>query len=405
MGGRCAVFPSGQDESGIWIRQEIRRAVQIRRDATLEIVRGRKVHQLSDMGKCSLLLGFASSLFLLSAKADEPLPDGLYAEVTTPRGVVVAELHYKQVPMTVANYVGLAEGALGPKKGAPFFDGLTFHRVVADFVVQGGDPTATGDGDAGYLFPDEITPALSHDRAGVVQMANDGPDTNGSQWCFMLREVHRLDYLHSVFGHVVRGLEVLPKIEQGDTMKVKILRVGAEAGAFRVTEKSFAGMTGAAKRYSGPREPGAGAPFDDPDKILPTDWDRAKAFNFKLGNFERFTGRKIRARILAKTLADGMDGYLQETAARLGVEKDGVLAIYCADSNRWHLKVGETFQPLLADEAAFMTEAEKCTEAAVEYATRHLPEGRQALAPNQRIKLSVDSVIDGLITKLEPPGR
>ena len=357
------------------------------------------------MGKCPLLLGFAGSLFLISARAGEPLPDGLYAEVTTPRGVVVAELHYKQVPMTVANYVGLAEGALGPKKGTPFFDGLTFHRVVADFVVQGGDSTGTGDGDAGYLFPDEITPALSHDRVGVVQMANDGPDTNGSQWCFMLREVHRLDYLHSVFGHVVRGLEMLPKIQQGDTMKVKILRVGTEAGAFRVTGESFAGMTGAAKRYDGPREPGPDAPFDDPDKILPTDWDRAKAFNFKLANFERFTSRKLRARVLAKTPASGMDGYLLETATRLGVEKDGVLAVYCADSDRWHLKVGEKSQPFLADEAAFMTEAGKRTEAAVEYAMRHLPERQQALAANQRIKLSVDSVIDGLITKLEPSAR
>ncbi|WP_341403154.1 peptidylprolyl isomerase [Luteolibacter soli] len=355
------------------------------------------------MGKCSVLLGFSAVALLLSARADEPLPDGLYAEVTTPRGVVVAELHFKRVPMTVANYVGLAEGALGPKKGTPFFDGLTFHRVVEDFVAQGGDPTATGDGDAGYLFPDEITPALSHDRAGVVQMANDGPDTNGSQWCFMLREVHRLDFLHSVFGHVVRGLEVLPKIEQGDTMKVKILRVGGEADAFRVSEESFGKMTAAAKRYNGPREPGPDAPFDDPDKILPTDWDRAKAFNFKLANFERFTGLKLRARVLAKTPTGGVDGYLLETATRLGVEKDGVLAVYCADSDRWHLKVGEAFQPVLADEAAFMAEAGKRTEAAVEYARRHLPDGPQALAANQRIKLSVDSVIDGLIRRMEPP--
>ncbi|MCW1924864.1 peptidylprolyl isomerase [Luteolibacter arcticus] len=360
------------------------------------------------MGKCSSLLGFAGLLFLLSARAEESLPDGLYAEVTTPRGVVVAELHFKEAPMTVANYVGLAEGTLGPKKGTPFFDGLTFHRVVADFVVQGGDPTATGDGDAGYLFPDEITPALSHDRAGVVQMANDGPDTNGSQWCFMLREVHRLDYLHSVFGHVVRGLEVLPKIEQGDRMKVKILRVGAEAGAFVVSEKSFAGMTGAAKAYGGPREPGPDAPFDDPDKILPTDWDRAKAFNFKLANFERFTGRRLRARVLEKTPAGGIDAYLKETAARVGVEKDGVLAVYCKDLDRWHLKVGEQCRTLLANDAAevaLLAEAGKRTEAAVDYATRHLPEGQQALAANQKIKLSVDSVIDGLITKLEAPAR
>ncbi|HEY1122840.1 MAG TPA: hypothetical protein VGE67_14615, partial [Haloferula sp.] len=182
----------------------------------------------------------------------------------------------------------------------------------------------------------------------------------------------------------------------------KILRVGKEAGAFRVSAESFAAMTGAAKRYEGPREPGPNAPFDDPDKILPTDWPRAKAFNYKLANFERFTGRKLRARVLAKTPEGGMEGYLLETAACLGVEKDGVLAVYCANSDRWYLKVGEAFRRLVGDEDAFRAEAGKRTEAAVEYAKRHLPEGQQALAPNQRIKLSMDSVIDGLITKLEP---
>ncbi len=346
----------------------------------------------------------ASALFLVPATGEEPLPDGVYAEVTTPRGVVVAELHYRQAPMTVANYVGLAEGTLGPRKGTPFFDGLTFHRVVEDFVVQGGDPTATGEGDAGYLFPDEITPALSHDRAGVVQMANDGPDTNGSQWCFMLREVHRLDYLHSVFGHVVRGLEMLPKIGQGDTMKVKILRVGEEAMAFRVTEQSFAEMTGRAKRYAGPREPGPDAPFDDPDKILPTDWDRAKAFNYKLANFERFTGRRIRARVLAKT-PDDIERYLGQTAARLEIEKSGVLAVYCADKDQWHLGVGQEDRHVFAGqeaEIAFLSEAKKQAGTMADYALKHLPAGVTDLTPNQRIKLSVDAVLDGLISKLKP---
>jgi cyclophilin family peptidyl-prolyl cis-trans isomerase len=340
----------------------------------------------------------------MTVAGEPPLADGLYAEVTTPRGVVVAELHYQQAPMTVANYVGLAEGTLGPKKGTPFFDGLTFHRVVEDFVVQGGDPTATGEGDAGYLFPDEITPALSHDRAGVVQMANDGPDTNGSQWCFMLREVHRLDYLHSVFGHVVRGLEVLPKIVQGDTMKVKILRVGKEASAFRVTEPSFAEMTAAAKRYAGPREPGPDAPFDDPDKILPTDWDRAKAFNFKLANFARFTGRLIRVRVLAKTPAD-LGRYLDETAVRLGVAQHGAFAVFCADTDQWHLRVGEDDRSLFAGNdapAEFLEAAEKQAGTMADYALKHLPAGQTTLAPNQRIKLSVDAVIDGLISKFEP---
>jgi cyclophilin family peptidyl-prolyl cis-trans isomerase len=141
------------------------------------------------------------------------LPAGLYAEFTTPRGVIVAELRYQQAPLTVANFVGLAEGTLGPSPRKPFFDGLTFHRVVPNFVVQGGDPQGTGEGGPGYTFPDEFAPGLHHDTTGVLSMANDGPDTNGSQFFVTLREVHRLDYLHSVFGRVIRGLDVLPLIK------------------------------------------------------------------------------------------------------------------------------------------------------------------------------------------------
>jgi cyclophilin family peptidyl-prolyl cis-trans isomerase len=367
------------------------------------------------------------ALFVVSCLyADDPtvaLPDGLYSEVTTPRGVVVAELHYKQVPMTVANYVGLAEGVLGPKKGAPFFDGLTFHRVVEDFVVQGGDPTGTGDGGPGYSFPDEIVPGLRHDRAGVMQMANDGPDTNGSQWCFMLREVNRLNYLHSVFGHVVRGLEVLPKIQQGDTMRVKILRVGPDAEAFRVTQESFDALAAKAIKYDGPREPGPAAPFDDPDKILPTDWPRARAFNFKLANFERFTGRRICARVLAKTPEEksGLSRYLRGVSSKLGTDENGILAVYCADKDEWHLWLGEKDLNVLAGDklemegasksavmreakAAFLAEAKARTDAAIAYARKHLPEGK-TLSDAQKIKLSVDSVLDGLIFNSESRTR
>ena len=358
------------------------------------------------MKKLVALLGLL--LAFQMGKAEEPtsVPDGLYAEVTTPRGVVLAELHYKEAPMTVANYVGLAEGALGPNIGTPFFDGLIFHRVVPEFVVQGGDPTGKGAGGPGYNFPDEFVPGLRHDRAGVVQMANGGPDSNGSQWCFMLNETHRLNYLHSVFGHVVRGLDVLPKIQQGDTMRVKILRVGREAEAFRVTKESFAGLVAKAKKYTGPREPGPEAPFDDPDNILPSEWSRARGFNFKLANFERFTGHRIRARLLANTPESGIEDYLRDTSKRLGTEQNGALAVYCADTDQWQFRLGEKYSALLPDEKStsdFLAAAKTRTTAAIAHNQKVLPEG-EAVSSAQKIKLSVDSVLDELIFKFESAG-
>lgn len=115
---------------------------------------------------------------------------------------------------------------------------------------------------------------------GTLQMVNDDPDTNGSQFCLMLSAQHRLNYQHNVFGHVVRGLDLLPKIKQGDTMRVKILRFGEEAKAFRADKETFKKLVARATHYSGPKEPGPDSPFDYPGKILPTEWDRAKYFNY-----------------------------------------------------------------------------------------------------------------------------
>ncbi len=352
----------------------------------------------------------ACALFavLVSTVSAAPLPDGLYAEVTTPRGAVTAELFYRQAPMTVANYVGLAEGVLGPKgDGTPFFDGLTFHRVVPDFVVQGADPTATGSGDAGYLFPDEITPALRHRGPGVVQMANDGPDTNGSQWCFMLRASPHLDYLHSVFGQVVGGLEILPRLQQGDAMQVKILRVGKDAEAFRVTRESFAAMVAKAKPYQGPLEPGPDAPFDDPDKLLPVDWPRAKAINNKLVNFERFTGGRAAARVLAKTPSGegGIQRYLTETATRLKLGPAGLLAVYGADTGQWHFLIGPEVPGIPPDQQAatqtrLIAEAQKLCGDLTDTAVKRLPPDQTELAPSARVRLAVDAMLDRLLAEL-----
>jgi cyclophilin family peptidyl-prolyl cis-trans isomerase len=368
--------------------------------------------------KTMALLALIGTLIGARAEAENPygLPDGLYSEVTTERGVVVAELFFRQVPMTVANHVGLAEGTLGPQPRKPFYAGATWFRVVEGFVLQGGDPSGSGSGDAGYLFPDEIVPGLRHAGPGTLQMANDGPDTNGSQFCFMLSGQARLNYQHSVFGQVVRGLDVLPKIQQGDTMRVKILRLGADAQRFRADEETFNSLVAKARRYAGARAPGPDAPFDDPDALLPAEWDRAKNFTYKLANFERFTGVKLAARLLAAppVAAAQLPAWLTAEASRLGVAKRGALAVYIASTDEWQIHIGSE------SAAAFLRSAPagKATEtlheslqsliaAAKAEATTAISEATRRLAPGEsmtdarRIKIKADALLDPLIFRLE----
>jgi len=273
------------------------------------------------------------------AASDSPtsLPDGLYAKITTPRGIIIARLFDQDAPLTVTNFVGLAEGTLGPNPGKPFYDGLTFHRVVPGFVIQGGDPLGTGDGDPGYEFPDEFSPKLRHDSIGVLSMANSGPDTNGCQFFITLDAENQLNYLHSVFGKVVSGLEVLPQVQRGDKMEVKILRLGTSAKSFRAGQAAFNELIAKAPR-------GAFAHFSDEDGILPAAPPREKSFNNKLSNFERFTGVKIYGRAFEAFHPSGPGqarSELAQTIARqLGVERDGVTALYFADTHDWELVVG-----------------------------------------------------------------
>ncbi len=163
----------------------------------------------------------------------ENLENGIYAQFNTSKGVIVCQLEYKKTPMTVANFVGLAEGnfKMNYKEfKKPYYDGLTFHRVIKDFMIQGGCPLGNGTGDPGYKFYDEFVADLKHDKPGILSMANSGAATNGSQFFITHKATPWLDGKHTVFGHVVSGQDVVNAIEQGDKMdKVSILRIGNEA--------------------------------------------------------------------------------------------------------------------------------------------------------------------------------
>lgn len=173
-------------------------------------------------------------------KPAAPSTDGVFAIMETSKGTIILELFYKKAPLTVCNFVGLAEGTLDATKGKPFYDGLTFHRVIKDFMIQGGDPTGTGTGNPGYRFPDEFDQSLKHDGPGTLSMANSGPGTNGCQFFITHVATPWLDGKHTVFGHVVEGQDVVNKIAVGDQIiSVKIERRGTEAKAFSAKQEDF----------------------------------------------------------------------------------------------------------------------------------------------------------------------
>lgn len=186
-----------------------------------------------------------ATLFLLSllvalpASAQE-LGDGMYAQMQTNKGLIVLKLFYDKTPRTVANFVGLAEGSKEWRDPdtqqlvkSKFYDGLKFHRVIKDFMVQGGDPLGTGAGGPGFKFRDEFHPQLKHDKPGILSMANSGPNTNGSQFFITHVATPWLNKKHSVFGEVEQGMDVVNNITQGDIiLSLKILRVGEAAENF-----------------------------------------------------------------------------------------------------------------------------------------------------------------------------
>ena len=170
------------------------------------------------------------------------MEDGIYANIKTNKGEIVLKLEFEKTPLTTANFISLAEGTMKNKKkpaGQPYFDGLNFHRVIADFMIQGGCPEGNGMGNPGYQFADEFHPELKHDKAGILSMANAGPGTNGSQFFITHVPTAWLDNKHTVFGSVLEGMDIVNTIEQGDEIiDIKISRVGGEANSFNAL-KSF----------------------------------------------------------------------------------------------------------------------------------------------------------------------
>ncbi len=374
---------------------------------------------------------------LVASGADKaPLPDGLYAEFTTPRGIVTAELFYTKATLMCVNFTGLAEGSLAPKDGKPFYSGLTWYRVVPDFVMQSGNPGLKDTDDEKepipYHFPDNFVPGLRHDAIGTLSMANAGPDTNSCEFFITLRDTNRLNYLHSVFGRVVRGLDVLPLIKQDDPVAIKILRIGAAAHAFKADEATFKALSAATKKYAdapGPGLPakasataGPTAHFDDPDHLLPTEIPRAQIFNYKLANFERVTGVRIVGRFFAKGPPADEDkvpgAYMRALAAKLGTIKRGALVAYFAAEDDWRVWIGDettaaffggttTPADLVTEGAfhkvkdAFIESAMKAGDAEFARQQKNSPADKQPAAA-QHLKLLTDALLDSLIFKLEP---
>lgn len=179
------------------------------------------------------------------------MENGIYAKFNTSKGAILVKLTYDKTPGTVGNFVGLAEGNLENNvhpQGKPYYNGLKFHRVINDFMIQGGCPSGSGTGGPGYQFDDEFHPDLKHDAPGILSMANAGAGTNGSQFFITHVATPWLDNNHTVFGHVVEGQDIVDAIEPNDVMEtVEIVRVGDEAQNWNAIE-AFRNFEGAREK-------------------------------------------------------------------------------------------------------------------------------------------------------------
>lgn len=170
------------------------------------------------------------------------MEEGIFATINTNKGTIILDLEYQKAPITVANFISLAQGknefvSDAKLKNKPFFDGLKFHRVISDFMIQGGDPQGTGNGGPGYAFKDEFVSDLKFDKGGILAMANAGPKTNGSQFFITHKETPWLNNKHTIFGHVVQGMDVVNNIAKDDVIKnIIITQKGSLAKKFNATK-------------------------------------------------------------------------------------------------------------------------------------------------------------------------
>ena len=245
------------------------------------------------------------------------LSEGLYANIETEKGDILLQLEFEKTPATVANFVSLAEGnnpMVEEKfKGKPFYDGLNFHRVISDFMIQGGDPNGNGSGGPGYAFFDEFDDDLKHDKAGILSMANAGAATNGSQFFITHVPTPHLDSKHTVFGHVVKGQNVVDSIAQGDKIvAVKIIRSGKAATDFNAP-KVFEEEIGKLDKTISDN-----AAYLEDAKTKATQADGVKIYVFEKGNGEKpKAGEQVKIHY-AGFLEDGnlFDTSLVETAEK-----------------------------------------------------------------------------------------
>jgi len=234
------------------------------------------------------------------------MENGIYAQFNTSKGAIVVKLTHDLTPGTVGNFVALAEGNLENKvlpQGKPFYDGLKFHRVIPDFMIQGGCPQGTGTGGPGYKFDDEFHPTLKHNRPGVLAMANSGPGTNGSQFYITHIPTDWLDNKHTVFGHVVEGQEIVDSVAQADVLEtLAIIRVGEAAQQWNAVEafRTFEGSR--AKREAAERE----ASEAKMDKLAAGFEKTASGLRYKM--IQKGSGKKAEA---GKTVAVHYEGSLE----------------------------------------------------------------------------------------------